>query len=602
MTGAPRGSRGTPAPLKEVQPLERARKFRWPWAELALGLASVSLAATNGWWVWTARRGLPYSIDEAGYLQRAIRDGQALVHGGPGGLLAAIRTPDIQAPLVPVLASLAYPFVHANLLKLLISLQIFYVATALATYWLARLVLPRWWALLAALAVACSVGVLDESRSFMFAGAATAMFAAAVAAQVGARNGRDTRLLVLAGVFGGLTMLARTMMVPFIGVLWLIGMLVVVAEPTSRGRRLGRFLLVPIVGSGIAAIWYSAQWRYVLDYLTEFAYGHSAVHYQHTTTLPLVGSLPLRLDNLVSVDLYLPLAALVLIGICLGAWSAARTRQRPQRLGWRMVLEPSAQIALLAVGCLATLCSTADAGSGFELPLVPLLVVLAVAGWRSVTHQPTARILATGVPALVAATSAATLLIITIPALPPLTVTAGAGTYSTVVVSSHSFISQYVMALEGGSVPTSEVVKGPWLTDSWRADTFIYNYAAARGYLPIVFFATEGPLFNTNTLQLEEQARRGRLLPMGVFLDPQQAGMNFVQQLYAPEYGIPNFLVAVSGTEAASFTLVPDTDAVQTASEAGFQAVWRLRLPDATWVTVYWRAVGPTILTPSGGT
>jgi hypothetical protein len=203
---------------------------------------------------------------------------------------------------------------------------------------------------------------------------------------------------------------------------------------------------------------------------------------------------------------------------------------------------------------------------------------------------------------LVAATSAATLLIITIPALPPLTVTAGAGTYSTVVVSSHSFISQYVMALEGGSVPTSEVVKGPWLTDSWRADTFIYNYAAARGYLPIVFFATEGPLFNTNTLQLEEQARRGRLLPMGVFLDPQQAGMNFVQQLYAPEYGIPNFLVAVSGTEAASFTLVPDTDAVQTASEAGFQAVWRLRLPDATWVTVYWRAVGPTILTPSGGT
>src|ERR1039458_2180051 len=143
MTGAPRGSRGTPAPLKEVQPLERARKFRWPWAELALGLASASVAATNGWWVWTARRGLPYSIDEAGYLQRAIRDGQALVHGGPGGLLAAIRTPDIQAPLVPVLASLAYPFVHANLLKLLISLQIFYVATALATYWLARLVLPR---------------------------------------------------------------------------------------------------------------------------------------------------------------------------------------------------------------------------------------------------------------------------------------------------------------------------------------------------------------------------------------------------------------------------------------------------------------------------
>jgi hypothetical protein len=78
--------------------------------------------------------------------------------------------------------------------------------------------------------------------------------------------------------------------------------------------------------------------------------------------------------------------------------------------------------------------------------------------------------------------------------------------------------------------------------------------------------------------------------------------MSLVQQLYAPQYGVPNFLIAVSGTEATSFTLVPDADTAQTAREAGFQSVWRLRLPDATWVTVYWRAVGPLIATASPGT
>lgn len=90
------------------RPRRRARRGPWvPEAVLAAG--AVGFAALNGSWIWTVRRGLPFSIDEAGYLQRAIRDGQHLVHGGAGGLLAAIRTPDIRAPLVQVVASLAYP-------------------------------------------------------------------------------------------------------------------------------------------------------------------------------------------------------------------------------------------------------------------------------------------------------------------------------------------------------------------------------------------------------------------------------------------------------------------------------------------------------------
>ena len=51
-------------------------------------------------------------------------------------------------------------------------------------------------------------------------------------------------------------------------------------------------------------------------------------------------------------------------------------------------------------------------------------------------------------------------------------------------------------------------------------------------------------------------------------------------------------MISVSGSEAAKFTVEPDVQAAQTASAAGFHPVWRLHLPDGTWATVYWRAVG----------
>jgi 4-amino-4-deoxy-L-arabinose transferase-like glycosyltransferase len=342
-----------------------ARRWAWP-PEAVLVAGALALAAANGWWIWTARRDLPYSIDEAGYLQRAIRDGQHLVHGGAAGLLAAIRTPDIQAPLVPVLGSLAYPLVHTDLLKLLISLQVFYVGTVVAGYALARVLLPRWWAVVTALLIGCTPGVLDQSRSFMFAEAATATFAAAIAAQIAAGNGRNRGLLLLAGALSGLTVLSRTMMVAFILVLWGVGALTVLLEAGDRRQRLLRFFLVPAVGSGVAAIWYSAQWRYVLEYLTSYGYGAHQAAYARAATLPLVGSLLVRLNNLTSEDFYLVAATLVVLGLFLGVWigGGARIAQQARLRG--LVVAPAGQLALVAIGALAALCSIANAGSGFQ--------------------------------------------------------------------------------------------------------------------------------------------------------------------------------------------------------------------------------------------
>ena len=177
----------------------------------------------------------------------------------------------------------------------------------------------------------------------------------------------------------------------------------------------------------MAAIWYSAQWQYVLNYRTNYGYGPGSLHYQHAPMLPLVGSLPTRLDNLLSVDLYLPLAALVLVGLVLAGWFSVQAWRRQDGSGWHLVLLPPAQIALLGAGGVAALCSTDNSGSGFELPMVPLLVVLAVAGWSVAIEHGMSKVVAGAGAGVAGAASIATLLVQTLPMIPLLTVSAGVG-------------------------------------------------------------------------------------------------------------------------------------------------------------------------------
>ncbi len=163
------------------------------------------------------------------------------------------------------------------------------------------------------------------------------------------------------------------------------------------------------------------------------------------------------------------------------------------------------------------------------------------------------------------------------------------------VATTSSVVSRYLSAFEGAGAGAQLVDHGSWLRDSWQVDKFMHQYAKVRGYLPIVFFATKGPLFNTNTAQLENQIPFGTVLPVGVFHNSRRVRLSFVQQLFAPQYGIPNFLVAESGSQAAAFTVVPDAHVARTAREARFREVLNLRCPDGTWATVYWRATGPRI-------
>src|SRR5882724_2501612 len=96
-------------------------------ATVALSALLLVVVATNLLWVRNHRRGLPFDIDEAGYLQRALRDGDAFRHGGLSGLWHTFRLPDPQAPLLPIAAALVRHLTNAGPVGLIASEQLFVV-------------------------------------------------------------------------------------------------------------------------------------------------------------------------------------------------------------------------------------------------------------------------------------------------------------------------------------------------------------------------------------------------------------------------------------------------------------------------------------------
>src|SRR5664279_1117534 len=59
---------------------------RWPASVVPLVVLIGTAVAVNLWWIDTYRRGLPFDIDEAGYLQRALTDASFLTTGGLGAV------------------------------------------------------------------------------------------------------------------------------------------------------------------------------------------------------------------------------------------------------------------------------------------------------------------------------------------------------------------------------------------------------------------------------------------------------------------------------------------------------------------------------------
>lgn len=580
-----------------------------PWQPLTLAGVLCFTVSVNTWWINAHRTGLPFDIDEAGYLQRAIRDAQALHAGGLGGFWSALRLPDPQAPLLPMTAGAVRWITGAGPYGLLNVNQLFYLVAVVATYWAGRSIMNRNWSLVAALMVAAAPGLVESSRGFSLAVAATATLTAALAVQVHTDRFTSWWLTILWGVLLGLASLSRTIVLAF------LPGLVIAAVVTLAATRAGRRQILHVAGAlvlglVIAGSWYTATWHLVLRYLTSYGYGPEANRYGPSRSVLSIGWWTYRLHRVVDAELFVPMAIAVIVCLAGGlvTWLVRRRRQRGEGTWGRRALgffgRPAGIVVIFVVWGYLVLSTTDNSGFMFELPFVPaVLLVAAYVASRSLCR---ARPYLSTVCVLAAAISFAGMSD-ALPGVSSASTSVSIGSFSATAFDGRGSFLGYASADGGGcrtgtecvgsgTTPGETTYVAEWLAPSRRMATLLHDTAARHACDPVVFFAIQDPLFNTNTVDLDYQLRYTTALPTGL-LKPRDevAGESPLRQLNDPELGQPN-LVITGRPPATSGNFSPHVGlaaTVHTLRSDGFAPEGGLRLPDGRVMTVWWKDRGP---------
>lgn len=585
-----------------------AARHQVRWQPLTLVGVLCFTVSVNAWWINAHRTGLPFDIDEAGYLQRAIRDAQALQAGGLGGLWSALRLPDPQAPLLPMTAGVIRWITGAGPYGLLNVNQLFYVVAVVATYWAGRSMMNRNWSLVAALMVATAPGLVESSRGFSMAVAATAALTAALALQVHTDRFTSWWPTLLWGALLGLASLSRTIVLAFLPGLVLAALVTLVATRAGR-RQIFRVAAALALGLVVAGVWYTATWHLVLRYLTSYGYGPEANRYGASRSVLSVGWWTYRLHRVVNTELFVPMALAVIV--CIAAGLATWWVHRRRRIGgraWGRVFgffgRPEGVVVVFVVWGYLVLSTTDNSGFMFELPFVP--AVLLLAGYVASRSVRRARPYLATVCVLAAAVSFAGMS----DALPGVSSAArsvsigsfsatafdGRGSFLGYASSDGGGCRPHTACVESGTMPGETAYLAEWLAPSRRMATLLHSTAARHGCDPVVFFAIQDPLFNTNTVDLDYQLRYVTALPTGL-LKPrgEVQGEAPLRQLNDPALGQPNLVItgrpsAASGNFSAHVGYAATIQAVRA---DGFAPAARLRLPDGRVMTVWWKDRGP---------
>ena len=579
-------------------------------------------------WISKNLRGMPFDIDVAGYLQRAIRDGDALSARGLGSFISTVRTPnDPEAPLLTALAGLFRGIGGFDTLKMTTMLQGFYVVTLVSSYAIARKVMGSRWSMLGVVVIGSIPTILQTSRDFEFALPATALLTSTVAAQLYAANFQSIFRSLGWGALLGLTTLTRTLMVAFIPVL-IVVLLPRLFRGSSRPRRLLNFVLALALAMLVAASWYSVTWHSVLNYLTGYGYGSGSISYGQASSWFSLHRWTFRLNFIVNANLFAPLTAALAFALVVGVISAAVRRSKPYSA--RGVMSPTQRLArakphkstglsdlgtlgvLLAISYIL-LTSTRNVGSYFELPFLPIAVI-AVLGLASRAGRSARFAVCSicGIAAIFSFINQAGWFLGDYSTVKTVQV----GAFNMVAFDSRGILIRYASEAFGGcpsiySCVAPQVIRSPnsrasdvatvnRFIRSWEAPVvetirIIRSYSAIHDRSPVVFLAVQDPFFNTNTLALQAQIS-GFSLPLGL-LEPQgREGPSLIKQLELPQFGLPNFVIEgplPTDPFAASFSPRNYGSTVVTALRTdGFLPIQTVRLPDHRRIRIWWKDLG----------
>jgi 4-amino-4-deoxy-L-arabinose transferase-like glycosyltransferase len=560
---------------------------------LAVAGGALALLGLHVWWLVRMRQGQPLDTDEAGYLTIALNDHAGFRDGGLSGLWNTFQQQVPNAPLVPLL-TVPVLVVREGILPAFTVELAFFLLLMAATYGLtARLSSPRWGAL-AALVVAASPGVIDQTRAYHFAVPCAALFTAALYALVRSDHLRSTGWALAWGALLGLALLARTMVVGFLPGIFIAAAILVAARDPRSWRAWVNFVAGAAAMVAVAAIWYARNLQPVLDYLRGFGYGSHASEYgaggSFTSLHRWTGDLATAIDQ----ELYLPLAAalalLLVCGAVIAAWRVWGARSRGAVR--RVAASPAVALAIVCLAGYVALVSTRNEGSAFALPIIPAAIVLGTIAAsmlprRAFQGAAVASLIAVSVFCLVVkshvSSGSARPLMTDLPVLGQTVVSDGRGLA--------------VGAVKPGEDVTSfserdKLWQKRWTDAAWLSLT----QARLRRRQPIVMFASRDPRFNTNTLDLESRLKFHTLMPVGQLLADRGGDTvaSYRAQLNDPAFGQPNILVTSNNEHYDYAPVVTQRLAEAAARSVGFREYATITLPDGKLARFWWLERGPT--------
>jgi 4-amino-4-deoxy-L-arabinose transferase-like glycosyltransferase len=370
--------------FSKTSPLRAAMVFPGLVAVLVLVFVLV-----NARWIWLYRYAQPLDIDEAGYLIFTMIDYRGLNAGGLSGWLQAIEAPSIQAPLTTALASLIFAVGGPHVVAAFAVPVFAGMVTLVATYCLARCLLPQGPALAVVTLVASCPLVMSYARSFHFALPATATTTIALLCLVRSERFSNVRWVLLFGLSLGLMPLARTMTIAFIPGLVVGAGIYALADEGNRVKRLFALFCALLLAIVTASSWLALNGTYVFHYLFSFGYGKQAMQYfglgkppieygSSGTALGLSAWMEM-LRNLVA-NIYVPHTLVLLAGLASTPVLIAATFKRHgcASVFRNALISPALPIVVFILEAFVALTSSQNKGTAFVLPIIPAMLVISV--------------------------------------------------------------------------------------------------------------------------------------------------------------------------------------------------------------------------------
>ncbi len=550
----------------------------------------------NAWWIWNYRSNQPLNIDEAGYLCLAVIDYYGLHYGWLNGWLHAISMPSLQAPLVPALTSLLFGVIGPNINFAFVIPLAGAIGCIVAAYDLGIVCRSRWVGWAAAILVASCPVIIWYSRTYEFATWAAFTATMALIAIIRSKNFKNFYWSLVFGASLGLMPLARTMTIAFVPGMVAAAFWVTITEPSGGRPRFLNLLAGLLFAVLISAWWFIPNGRGVFAYLLGFGYGAHAGEYGRYVPILNFRGLLHWTKFTINAELLLPHAIILVFGFCASIATLVRmiTHSRFADIIRNISYSPLIPLLIFCTEATLALTSTKNIGSGFIVPIVPALMVLASTAIFDISSNRNVRFFCSIVifmialiavlPNITLHSSLARARTVNLPLLAGVTISNGLAPIE--AYEQHAGYGQ-----DGSTEPVSVRSGHAWLK---LDDRTAINLRNDLGSDSSIAFAFRDVLYNVNTVNLAALLQSGRAFDVQQ-IDPVKTGTS-VNGYFKWLQRNRNFcgLLTSSGTEGQFLPAINPIFMKKAAEQAGFLPIAQWNTPDRQEITLWkHRAVLP---------